>query len=646
MKLSRQLLVIHSLIIFLLVLGYAWLSLLNIRQLTIQELHNQSHNAAQYLADPLHLALLESNPSLYQVKIDVFYDAGNYARISLFDGSEQRKLLYKRDDLAMTSGVPQWFVDRFPINAIVGQQELYKGITKVGVLEVEIHPFAFYQFVWRQFIDIASVTVFVGLVAWALGLALINIVLQPVLAVKRQAAAVAHKHYPQIQSHSGIAEFEQLIQVHNDMTKQIKVLFDQQQERMTSLKHELYHDQSSGLPNRAYFNLTLADVLGRQDKNASSGLIIVHLANASKLKHEQGYPVYKAVLRYVVKTSESLTGDNKNVQLFQLNEQDIVCLYRHHSVKEMVDYCKSMVRLLEDCVPLQNYQGATMGATEILSNDDQVSLMKRADGALKYAVVNDKRFFMDGSADSSGGRALFESKVELVAAIEKARIEFFVQPVVDPQTKNLLFTELYTKLSIDEEPVALATILALAEKYEVTHDLDRRVLTEVQKHYHLGAIKGVISVNISAFSLQSSTFEKWLFELFDQTPAFSRDLILEFDEIDLSQNIAAREVSYKLNNYGVEIAIDHFGRGSSSLSRFSDMKIHWLKIDSRYVHLDESHANRDYLNMICELVEKLGVKTILPNVETESQLNLAKEVGANGVQGFLLAQPISLYDQI
>jgi len=45
-------------------------------------------------------------------------------------------------------------------------------------------------------------------------------------------------------------------------------------------------------------------------------------------------------------------------------------------------------------------------------------------------------------------------------------------------------------------------------------------------------------------------------------------------------------------------------------------------------------------------VEKLGVKTILPNVETESQLNLAKEVGANGVQGFLLAQPISLYDQI
>jgi len=33
MKLSRQLLVIHSVIIFLLVLGYAWLSLLNVRQL-------------------------------------------------------------------------------------------------------------------------------------------------------------------------------------------------------------------------------------------------------------------------------------------------------------------------------------------------------------------------------------------------------------------------------------------------------------------------------------------------------------------------------------------------------------------------------------------------------------------------------------
>ncbi|MDC2890084.1 hypothetical protein [Psychrosphaera algicola] len=76
MKLSRQLFVIHSLIITLLVAGYAWLSLLNVRQLTVQELVNQSNTAAQYLSDPLHLALMSANQELYQAKIDSFYDAG------------------------------------------------------------------------------------------------------------------------------------------------------------------------------------------------------------------------------------------------------------------------------------------------------------------------------------------------------------------------------------------------------------------------------------------------------------------------------------------------------------------------------------------------------------------------------------------
>ncbi|MDC2890085.1 hypothetical protein [Psychrosphaera algicola] len=67
----------------------------------------------------------------------------------------------------------------------MGSQELYRGIDKIGELEVEIHPYAFYQFIWRQFTDMLSITIFVGLIAWALGLALFNIVLRPISAVQR-----------------------------------------------------------------------------------------------------------------------------------------------------------------------------------------------------------------------------------------------------------------------------------------------------------------------------------------------------------------------------------------------------------------------------------------------------------------------------
>ena len=116
--------------------------------------------------------------------------------------------MYQRNDLRFRVGIPNWFTRFLPVEPIVGRQELYKGINQIWLLELEIHPNAFYQFVWRQFLDILLVTLFVGVIAWAMGIALINIVLKPILAVKNQASAVTNKHFTQITDHSGIAEFE------------------------------------------------------------------------------------------------------------------------------------------------------------------------------------------------------------------------------------------------------------------------------------------------------------------------------------------------------------------------------------------------------------------------------------------------------
>lgn len=646
MKLSRQLVVIHSVIIGLLVIGYAWLSLLNIRQLTIQELVNQSSTSAQYLVEPIAKLVIDGEKDRYKSKIDVFYDSGNYSRITLYGNENFMPVLYERSELDQVADVPNWFIMLFPIDAIVGEKEIYNGLDRVAFLEVQTHPFAFYQFVWRQFLDILLVTLFVGLIAWALGIALINIVLKPILAVKNQAAAVTNKHFTQITDHSGIAEFEQLIDVHNTMTTQIQALFSQQQKQLDDLKDNLYHEASSGLPNREYFQLTLADFLNRKSERLMGGLVMIHLNDLTKLRHDQSFSAYQDVISYVVKVVERVTGRGKNAPLFQLNEQDFALLLLHQGTSDILESSKLIVRQLEDCEPLEQLGGCFVGASEILEHDTQVSLTKRTDEALKYAKKSHKRFYMDKSTGESNNNALFKSKQEVVHAIERSRIEFFTQPVIDPISGEKLFTELYTKLSIDEQPLSLPQILILAEKFEVTPALDKKVLMEVEKHYQLGALKGKISINISAFSFDSEVFQTWLIKWLSEEPTLAKNIIMEFDEIDLAHTSNARDISFKLANYGIEIAIDHFGRGSSSLSRFSDMKLHWLKVDSRYIQKDTTDNNRDYLKMICELVSKLGVKPIIPNIESDEQIQLAKEVGCAGIQGFKIAKPLSIFEQV
>lgn len=482
--------------------------------------------------------------------------------------------------------------------------------------------------------------------AWALGLALFNIVLQPITAVTRQAAAVAHKHYPVIQTRSGIMELEHLIKSHNDMTKQVKVLFETQQNRLTELKHSIDHDTVSGLPNREYLNGLLTEIFNAEDQNPSGGIVIIHLANLAKLKLEQGFPTYKSVIEFVIASVEKTSGLGKQVQLFQLNEQELAVLLLHQGVDDVVEFSKTMVKQMELCTPLKIYGGAVLGVTEILATDNNQSLLKRLNTALKHAIVHDKKYHVESDSISTNSKQIYESKGELLQALEMARVEFFLQPVFSTKSHEPLFTELYTKLTVNDQPVSLATVITMSEKYDVTALLDRRILEELHKHYLFGAIKGKVSINVSAFSFHSDEFQIWLYELIEGAPGLANNLIMEFDEIDLSHCPLAREASFKLAQMGCEIAIDHFGRGSSSLTRFSDMKLHWLKLDSRYLSHEDSAASKDYLTMICDLVDKLGVNPVLPNIETGEHLQLAKEVGAYGVQGYYFAKPISIYEQI
>lgn len=646
MKLSRQLFVIHSVIIALLILGYAWLSLLNIRQLTIQELTNQSNSAVKWLSNAVQPAFARGDINAVQLHIDTFYDVGNYSRISIYEKGNTQKTLYHRDDLTRTSGVPTWFVSLLPLEPIHGYRDLYRGIEKIGSLEVETHPYAFYQFVWRQFIDIFSVTIFVGLLAWSLGLALINIVLQPIMAVKRQAAAISHKHYPQISAHSGIAEFEQLIDTHNEMTHQIKVLFSEQQEVLSRLKNDLYHDRGTALANRSYFDLCLSDLFNRQQQNIQGSLLLIHLPKASQLKLDLGFVTYSQVIEFITRSINKIFGDDKNTQLFQLSERDIAVLCLYRSRTEIVEAAKLLATQLENCQPLVQYHGGVIAGEEIVENDTQRELMTRLDQTLKTAISQNKTVYFEHQSSESSSFGLFASKAEMLVFLETARVEFHLQPVLDVEDRNKLFTELYTKFSIDDQLVPLAQILSLAEKFELCAAVDKVIISALQNHLMLGALDKKVSLNVSAYSFEDEVFCQWLYSELSRNKKMAKQLVLEFDEIDLAQCRFAREASYKLSNLGVELAIDHFGRGSSCLSRFSDMKLDWLKIDSRYLQDPESEANRDYLVMICQLVEKLGVKAIMPNIETDAQLQLAKDIQCSGIQGYLLAKPKSLYELI
>jgi EAL domain-containing protein (putative c-di-GMP-specific phosphodiesterase class I) len=97
----------------------------------------------------------------------------------------------------------------------------------------------------------------------------------------------------------------------------------------------------------------------------------------------------------------------------------------------------------------------------------------------------------------------------------------------------------------------------------------------------------------------------------------------------------------KLQALGVQVQIDDFGVGYSSLSYLARFPLNALKVDRTFIKLMTEDSN--YLKIVQAIVmmtHGLGMGVIAEGVETEKQLTQLNALGCEYVQGYLLAVPL------
>jgi EAL domain-containing protein (putative c-di-GMP-specific phosphodiesterase class I) len=98
----------------------------------------------------------------------------------------------------------------------------------------------------------------------------------------------------------------------------------------------------------------------------------------------------------------------------------------------------------------------------------------------------------------------------------------------------------------------------------------------------------------------------------------------------------------RLKQIGVQLSIDDFGTGFSSLSYLSRLPFDTLKIDRSFVYaVGENGENSEILQTIISLAKSLRMRVIAEGIETESQLAVLRNLGCDYGQGYLLAKPKS-----
>jgi EAL domain-containing protein (putative c-di-GMP-specific phosphodiesterase class I) len=119
-------------------------------------------------------------------------------------------------------------------------------------------------------------------------------------------------------------------------------------------------------------------------------------------------------------------------------------------------------------------------------------------------------------------------------------------------------------------------------------------------------------------------------------------LVLEVTEDEIIHDVPlANEVARAVGACGCTLALDDFGAGYSSLSRLTQLPFAELKIDRSYV--TNCHADRingGLCEVIVELGQRFGLKTVAEGIETVHEYHKLQGLGCDLGQGYLFSKPI------
>jgi diguanylate cyclase (GGDEF)-like protein/PAS domain S-box-containing protein len=426
------------------------------------------------------------------------------------------------------------------------------------------------------------------------------------------------------------------------------------------LAHQAFHDDLTGLANRALFQDRVEHALAAGSRSASRlAVIFIDLDDFKTVNDAHGHGVGDEVLVEVGRrigvavrsgdTCARFGGDEFAILLENLPQPGIayeVGARLLESLREEIVTAAGPVELNASLGIV--FSSGTSEASELIRNADLAMYEAKGQGKGRFEI------FEQGMHDAVLERLAL--KADLRRAVDNGEFIPHYQPVVELSTGKVVGAEALARWNHPERGLLQpAAFIELAEETGLIVPLGRNILRlACADAARWGTAFGAtpkLSVNLSARQLQHETIVEDVAEILASTGLDPALLTLEITEsVLISDPDAAAKVLGRLKALGVTLALDDFGTGYSSLSYLGRFPVDILKIDRSFVAgiAGGSGGGGDaatgtetaLLEAIVGLGQMLHLSVVAEGIERPDQLARLDKLGCGLGQGFLFAKPM------
>ncbi|MEB3289364.1 MAG: EAL domain-containing protein [Leptolyngbya sp.] len=297
---------------------------------------------------------------------------------------------------------------------------------------------------------------------------------------------------------------------------------------------------------------------------------------------------------------------------------------------------------------------ASLGVTFYPQQDplDADQLLRQADQAMYQAKTSGKNGYhlFEGNGEP-GDRHGPASLDQLRQALTQKQFELYYQPKVNMGTGQVLGAEALIRWQHPDRGLLLpAQFLPILAEHPMATEVGEWVMATALAQlaqWHSAGLSLTMGVNLEAHHLQQPDFVARLRDLLALYP----DTLAQHLEIDLLETHALQdfdrmaEVIDACQAMGVQVALDDFGAGSSSLTQLKYLPATQVKIDQSFVrNMLVDPQDLAIIEGIIDLAQVFRRQVVAEGVETVAHGNLLLQLGCEQAQGYRIARPMPALD--
>lgn len=419
---------------------------------------------------------------------------------------------------------------------------------------------------------------------------------------------------------------------------------------ITNLGRNDQIDHMTGLYNRFEFEGDAKKYLVDEQGTENLGIMILDMDSFRNINDLNNRSFGDAILKITAqKIAEFLPS---NAKVYRMDGDEFAVLFLNGSREEGREVFR---RIQQHFRKFQDYNGqkyyCTMSAGFVSypdDSDDYQELLQYAGYSLEYSKLKGKNRMTEFSPEILQSRGRKLEMTELIReSIERGFAGFSLnyQPQVDADSKTLCGAEALARWQCTAfGDVPPSEFIRILEQSGMIIHAGKWIFTEAVRQCREWIQRKPdfrMSINLSYPQLLEEDFVAFVLGTLDAQQLPYENIVLELTESCLiEQDNIVHDIMGKLQEKGIQTAMDDFGMGYSSLFELKNTPADIIKIDQGFVTgLTTDLFTSTFIRSITELCHDVGKTVCLEGVKTEEEYNVAKDIGIDMIQGYYFGRP-------